>query len=52
MTLTLIGFGIGFVMGGILVLSLVCIHMARKHADTLSSRLRPEVNLRCGMQGG
>ena len=46
MTLTLIGFGIGFVVGGFLVLSLVCIHMARKHADTLSKLLRPEAKMR------
>ena len=47
MTLTLIGFGIGFVVGSFLVLSLVCIHMARKHADTLASKLlRPEVKVR------
>jgi hypothetical protein len=47
MTLTMIGFGIGFVVGGFLVLSLVCIHMARKHADTLSSKLlRPELRVR------
>ncbi len=39
MTLTLFGFGIRF-----LVLSLVCLHMARKHADTLAYKLlRPEV---------
>ena len=47
MTLTLVSFGIGFVVGSFLVLSLVCIHMARKHADTLASRiLRPEVKAR------
>jgi hypothetical protein len=47
MTLTLIGFGIGFVVGSFLVLSLVCIHMARKHGETLASKfLRPEVKLR------
>lgn len=39
MTLTMIGFGIGFVVGSFVVLSIVCIHMARKHADTLESRL-------------
>ena len=47
MTLTLVSFGIGFVVGGFMVLSVVCIHMARKHADTLASKLlRPEVKLR------
>ena len=47
MTLTMIGFGIGFVVGSFLVLSLVCIHMARKHAETLASKLlRPEVKMR------
>jgi len=35
----MIGFGIGFVVGSFLVLSLVCIRMARKHADTLESKL-------------
>lgn len=39
MALTMIGFGIGFVVGGFLVLSLVCIHMARKYGDILESRL-------------
>lgn len=47
MTLTMIGFGIGFVVGSFLVLSLVCIHMARKHGDTLASKLlRPELRVR------
>ena len=47
MTLTLIGFGIGFVVGSFLVLSVVCIHLARKHAETLASKLlRPEVKMR------
>ena len=47
MTLTMIGFGIGFVVGSFLVLSVVCIHMARKHAETLASKLlRPEVKMR------
>ncbi len=35
MALTLIGFGIGFVVGGFLVLSLICIHGACKHANAL-----------------
>lgn len=39
MTLTLIGFGFGFVVGSFFVLSLVCIHRARKPAFTLQSRL-------------
>ncbi len=47
MTLTMIGFGIGFVVGSFVVLSLVCIHMARKHADTLASKLlRPGAKVR------
>ena len=46
MTLTMIGFGIGFVVGSFLVLSLVCIHMARKHAVALAKLLRPEVKVR------
>ncbi len=39
MALTMIGFGIGFVVGGLLVLSLVTIRTACKHADSLESRL-------------
>ncbi len=47
MTLTMIGFGIGFVVGSFLVLSIVCIHMARKHADTLASKLlKPQARMR------
>ena len=39
MALTMIGFGIGFVVGGFLVLSLVCIRMACKHANALEVKL-------------
>ncbi len=39
MTLTMIGFGIGFVVGGFLVLSVVCIQAARKHAYALEAKL-------------
>lgn len=47
MTLTMISFGIGVVVGSFLVLSLVCIHLARKHGDTLASKLlRPEARMR------
>jgi hypothetical protein len=47
MTLTMVSFGIGFMVGSFVVLSLVCIHMARKHANTLASKLlRPEAKMR------
>ena len=39
MTLTMIGFGIGFVVGGFFVLSLVCIRLACKHANALEVKL-------------
>jgi len=39
MALTMIGFGIGFVVGGFLVLSLVCIRMACKQANALEVKL-------------
>lgn len=39
MILTMIGFGIGFVVGGFLVLSLVWIRMACKHTNALEVKL-------------
>ena len=39
MTLTMIGFGIGFVVGALLVLSLVWINLACKHANALEVKL-------------
>ncbi len=40
MALTMIGFGIGFMVGSFLALSLVCIRMARKHAVALEAKLQ------------
>jgi hypothetical protein len=39
MSLTMTGFGIGFVVGGFLVLSLVWIRRACKHATALEDKL-------------
>lgn len=39
MTLTMFSFGIGFMVGSFVVLIIVCIHLARKHANTLAAKL-------------